>query len=46
MKHHLYQIYYGGFKVKLVNTYYCKACDSLVSDKGYCIPSYHPKNDE
>jgi len=27
MKHHLYQIYYGGFKIKLTDMYYCKICD-------------------
>ncbi len=27
MKHHLYQIYYGGFKIKIKNFYYCKICD-------------------
>ncbi len=30
MKHHEYQIYFGGFKILLKNTYYCKECNKLV----------------
>ncbi len=26
MKHHEYQIYYGGFKIKLKNKFYCLTC--------------------
>ncbi len=26
MKHHEYQIYYGGFKIKLKNLFWCKQC--------------------
>ncbi len=33
MKHHEYQIYYGGFKEKLYNTYYCKTCGAVVNQK-------------
>ncbi len=31
MKHHKYQIYYGGFKIKLKDIYYCKDCKLIVS---------------
>jgi len=31
MKHHLYQLYYGGFKYKIKNTYYCQTCDLIVN---------------
>jgi len=30
MKHHLYQIYYGGFKIKLSKVYYCKQCKTII----------------
>ncbi len=30
MKHHEYQIYYGGFKIKLVDLIYCKECKSIM----------------
>ncbi len=42
MKHHEYQIYYGGFKIKLLKTKYCEACD-LVRSNG-CFPELHYKN--
>ncbi len=29
-KHHEYQIYYGGFKIKLVDLIYCKECKSIM----------------
>ncbi len=32
MKHHLYQIYYGGWKTKLLKQYYCKTCDLFVDE--------------
>ncbi len=31
MKHHEYQIYYGGFKIKLKGIYFCKQCGTLIS---------------
>ncbi len=39
MKHHLYQIYYGGWKVKLIDAYYCRDCDKIyeTSDKKLTI---------
>ncbi len=33
MKHHLYQIYYGGFKHKLKNWKYCKECNLVITQK-------------
>jgi len=33
MKHHEYQMYYGGFKVKLTNILYCKTCRMIVYTK-------------
>ncbi len=33
MKHHLYQIYYGGFKQKLANWYYCETCNGMIQTK-------------
>ncbi len=30
MKHHLYTIYLGGFKLKLKNVKYCKDCVMLI----------------
>ncbi len=30
-RHHEYQIYYGGFKVKIPNLYYCKECDEITT---------------
>ncbi len=33
MKHHEYQIYYGGFKIKLPNIRYCKTCHMIVYTK-------------
>ncbi len=32
MKHHLYQIYYGGWKIKLTKQYYCKDCDLFIDE--------------
>ncbi len=32
MKHHEYQIYYGGFKRKVKGLYYCKDCHAVVFD--------------
>ncbi len=32
MKHHLYQIYYGGFKEKLTGKYYCKTCNGIIQN--------------
>ncbi len=29
MKHHEYQIYYGGFKIKLQGKFWCKDCHQL-----------------
>ncbi len=29
MKHHLYQIYYGGWKIKLKDQFYCSECDKF-----------------
>ncbi len=39
MKHHEYQIYYGGFKIKLKKMVYCIDCD-LVRSTG-CLPERH-----
>ncbi len=33
MKHHLYQIYYGGFKIKLENYYYDKISKKIIKTK-------------
>ncbi len=30
MKHHEYQVYYGGFKKKLKNKFYCKDCNAIL----------------
>ncbi len=30
MKHHEYQIYYGGFKVAIDTLAYCKDCNAIV----------------
>ncbi len=30
MKHHEYQIYYGGFKIKLKNIKYCPDCKNTI----------------
>ncbi len=32
MKHHLFQIYYGGFKTKLKGAQFCKHCNAVVLD--------------
>jgi len=32
MKHHLYQLYYGGFKEKLINHYYCETCRGIITN--------------
>ncbi len=40
MKHHEYQIYYGGFKIKLLKYYYCKECGIINWKK----PNQHQKN--
>ncbi len=29
MKHHLYQIYYGGWKIKINNQFYCEECHKI-----------------
>ncbi len=29
MKHHLYQIYYGGFKIILKGMFFCKDCQQI-----------------
>ncbi len=34
-KHHLYQIYYGGFKHKLLGQYYCRNCKKITTKKGH-----------
>ncbi len=34
MKHHEYQIYYGGFKILLPYLYYCKDCKSIINLNG------------
>ncbi len=31
MKHHLYQIYYGGIKELLKYHYYCKTCNEITN---------------
>jgi len=31
MKHHLYQIYIGGFKEKFYSTFYCKDCGYIIT---------------
>ncbi len=41
MKHHLYQIYYGGFKIKLKNNFYCLTCNKL-----YNKQNPHPELDK
>jgi len=35
MKHHLYQIYYGGMKQKLLGQYLCKTCNKIVTKKAH-----------
>jgi len=30
MKHHLYQIYYGGWKIKLPQSYWCDDCATIL----------------
>ncbi len=43
-KHHLYQIYYGGWKVKLKEQYYCKVCDQFYyGDKSTTVTRAHAK---
>jgi len=37
MKHHLYQIYYGGFKTLLPNAYYCSICNMLMDSNHHKI---------
>ncbi len=45
MKHHEYQIYYGGFKIKLPNIRYCKTCHQIIytKDRKFYI-NEHQKN--
>ncbi len=31
MKHHEYQIYYGGFKKKLNKMYFCEDCNKILT---------------
>ncbi len=45
MKHHLYQIYYGGFKTKLKDYFYCKDCDSIL-DNADTFNHKYIKNDK
>jgi len=40
MKHHLYQLYYGGFKTKLDNAYYCK-CGVLIQNLTRHLENFH-----
>ncbi len=40
MKHHLYQIYFGGFKHKIAYTYYCSDCFAIITSKSNLSP-YH-----
>ncbi len=35
MKHHEYQIYYGGFKIKLKNWKYCETCDTIAQKNSF-----------
>ncbi len=32
MKHHEYQIYYGGFKNKISCAVYCNECNAIICD--------------
>ncbi len=32
MKHHLYQIYFGGWYEKLPNHYYCETCNAIITN--------------
>ncbi len=32
-KHHEYQIYYGGFKILIKDTKYCKDCNYIYNSK-------------
>jgi len=41
MKHHLYQIYYGGFKHKLENSFWCDECHSIISRYNKLPPYTH-----
>ncbi len=33
MKHHLYQLYFGGFKTKLKNYFFCVTCNDIIRTK-------------
>ncbi len=43
MKHHLYQIYYGGWKNKLPNIWYCEICHAILLKHGELLHMYTEK---
>ncbi len=45
MKHHEYQIYYGGWKIKLKGLWYCKDCHSVVFDDELTKNLNEPKSE-
>ena len=46
MKHHLYQIYYGGFKHKLKYRYYCIQCDRIITAPNKSLVIHYKKYDK
>ncbi len=44
LKHHEYQIYYGGFKIKLKRMYFCEDCNDVMTHIIHQIRLQHDHN--